>query len=231
MRYCVYGSSSDLIHTEYLEGGRELGRCLARHGHGLVFGGGNHGMMGAAARGINEIRQETGMPIGSSKAKQSISGEAYLAWAEREGITGPEIIGISPSFFNEEGILYDHCTCMIYTETMRERKQKMEEFSDGFIITPGGLGTLDEFFEIATLRQLGQHGKPVAILNLRGYYDAMEAMLVKAAAEQFIGADTMEVLRFFREPEELVCWIEKQQEAYLDWRATKYGRTNDSDTQ
>ena len=208
MRYCVYGSSSDHIHPEYLEGGRVLGRCLAEHGHGMVFGGGNHGMMGVAARGITEVRREMA---------QRQYGLDELPLTE-----GPEILGISPRFFNEEGILYSGCTEMIYTETMRERKQLMEEKADGFIITPGGLGTLDEFFEIATLRQLGQHGKPVAILNLRGYFDAMEDMLKKAVEENFVVTDTLDAFHFFREPEELVSWIEKQEISFMDWKTQKY---------
>lgn len=199
MNYCVYGASSDTIHPDYPAGGEELGRCLARHGHGLVFGAGDHGMMGAAARGVAEIRRD-------------------------RGITGPDpaILGIVPSFFNEEGILYPGCTQLIFTETMRERKQRMEEMSDGFIITPGGLGTFDEFFEIATLRQLGQHGKPVAILNIRGYYDDLERMLRKAVEEHFMGESAYELLHFFESPEELVCWIEKQEPHLVNWRDMKY---------
>ena len=60
---------------------------------------------------------------------------------------------------------------------MRERKQIMEDVSDAFVMLPGGIGTFDEFFEILTLRQLGQHAKPIAILNTNGYYDNLFNML------------------------------------------------------
>ncbi|MCD8009369.1 MAG: LOG family protein [Lachnospiraceae bacterium] len=107
MNFCVYGASSDQLEEKYLRAGFHLGECLAHRGHGIVFGGGNAGLMGAAARGVRSVG-------------------------------GAEIVGIVPSFFNVDGILYPHCTELIYTETMRERKHLMEERAAGFIITPGG---------------------------------------------------------------------------------------------
>lgn len=193
MNLCVYGASSDAIDPEYLAGGEELGRCLARHGCGLVFGGGAHGMMGAASRGAHEIG-------------------------------GVDIIGIAPSFFHVDGVLSPYCTELISTETMRERKGLMEEKSSGFIITPGGIGTLDEFFEIFTLRQLGRHGKPIAILNLKGYFDDVERMLKKAAKEHFMKKETLNLVQFFQEPEKLVCWIEEQEEQLEAIESVKYLR-------
>ena len=66
-------------------------------------------------------------------------------------------IAVVPSFFRVDGVLSPYCTEIIYTDTMRERKQKMEELSDAFVMTPGGIGTFDEFFEILTLRSLDRH--------------------------------------------------------------------------
>ena len=90
---------------------------------------------------------------------------------------GGEILGVAPGFFNVDGILYEKCTEFIYTETMRQRKQIMEDRADAFVMTAGGIGTFEEFFEILTLKQLGRHNKPIAILNTNGYYDAMEQIL------------------------------------------------------
>ena len=67
-----------------------------------------------------------------------------------------EIVGVAPTFFNVDGIIYDKCTELIRTETMRERKQIMEDRSDAFIMVPGGIGTFEEFFEVLTLKQLGR---------------------------------------------------------------------------
>ena len=84
------------------------------------------------------------------------------------------------------GILHKTCDEFIFTETMRERKQIMEERSDAFIMVPGGIGTLEEFFEILTLKQLGRHNKPIVVFNINGYYDDLEKMLYKSETEGFM---------------------------------------------
>ena len=104
MVICVYGAASKEIAEPFKEAGHALGYELAKRGHSLVFGGGDHGMMGAVARGTHD--------------------------------GGGHITGIQPSFFNVDGVLYPLCDEYIYTDTMRERKQKMEELSDGFIVSP-----------------------------------------------------------------------------------------------
>ena len=116
MNICVYGASSGEIDKSYILAGEELGRRMAARGHGLVFGGGARGLMGAVARGMQA--------------------------------GGGEICGVAPSFFHVDGILFPDCSRMIYTETMRERKQIMEDMSDAFIAAPGGIGTFEEFFEL-----------------------------------------------------------------------------------
>ena len=75
------------------------------------------------------------------------------------------------------------------TETMQERQQKMADLSDAFIVLPGGLGTLAEFFEIITWRHLGIHDKPVFVLNTFGYWNALLEMLNKAGNERFLYKD------------------------------------------
>ena len=154
MNICVYGAASDKIADIYKQAGEQLGEELARRGHGLIFGGGASGMMGASARGASR--------------------------------GGGHITGIAPSFFGVDGVLYPECDEYIFTETMRERKQKLEDLSDAFVISPGGVGTFDEFFEILTLRQLNRHEKPMAILNTAGYYEPMLAMMHNAADLHFM---------------------------------------------
>lgn len=99
---------------------------------------------------------------------------------------GGKIIGVIPTFFNVDGILFDECDEMIRTETMRERKQIMEDRSDAFIMTPGGIGTFEEFFEILTLKQLGRHEKAIVVFNVNGYYENMNAMLDEAVKGGFM---------------------------------------------
>lgn len=123
------------------------------------------------------------------------AGAEGLMGAAAQGVTrgGGSIIGVAPTFLNVDGRLYENCTELIKTETMRERKQIMEERADAFVMVPGGVGTYEEFFEILTLKQLGRHGKAIIIFNIMGYYDAMIYMLKENAEKGFMPASTNEL--------------------------------------
>lgn len=96
------------------------------------------------------------------------------------------IIGVVPKFFDVDGILFDNCDELIRPDTMRERKQIMEDRSEAFIMTPGGIGTFEEFFEILTLKQLGRHNKPIVVLNINDYYKNILDMIDRAVKEEFM---------------------------------------------
>lgn len=99
---------------------------------------------------------------------------------------GGKILGVAPKFFNVDGLLFSECTELIQPDTMRERKQIMEDNADGFIVTPGGIGTFEEFFEILTLKQLGRHNKPMVVFNINGYYDCMQQFIQNAVDQNFL---------------------------------------------
>lgn len=126
---------------------------------------------------------------------------------------GGGVIGVAPSFFNADGVLFKGCNEIIYTETMRQRKQIMEEKADAFVVVPGGIGTFDEFFEIITLKQLGRHSKPVAIFNINGYFDEIINMLSKAVSQGFMTEMSRNLAPVFYDAEKLVRYLE---EAPLD---------------
>ncbi len=134
---------------------------------------------------------------------------------------GGEILGISPSFFNVDGILYDKCTEFIYTETMRERKALLEEKSHGFVMTAGGIGTFEEFFEILTLKQLGKHNKPIAVLNTNGYYDHMAQMLQAGVEGEFMQASCLDLYKVCQTPQEVMDYLLGYDEAAKDIRQLK----------
>ena len=138
------------------------------------------------------------------------AGAGGLMGAAARGVQkkGGKIIGVAPSFFNVDGILFEDCTEMIYTETMRERKGIMEQKADAFVMVPGGIGTFDEFFEILTLKQLGRHNKPIAIFNQNGYYDSITALLENAIKEGFMTEKNRELLGVFEKAEELLSYFE-----------------------
>ena len=121
---------------------------------------------------------------------------------------GGAIIGVAPTFFDKPGVLVQKCTEFYFTETMRERKELMDQKSDAFIMTPGGIGTMEEFFEIFTLRQLQRHEKPIGILNTGGYYDELIQMLTHTAEQGFMEMKCMETLCLSDDPEELLAMIE-----------------------
>lgn len=123
---------------------------------------------------------------------------------------GGRVTGVAPKFFKPDGVLYDECDEFIYTETMRERKQKMEELSDAFIVMPGGIGTMEEFLEIFTLRQLGRHNKPIAILNTNGYYGPLSAMLKKAVDDGFMREESLQAAPVLATPEEVMAYLTQQ---------------------
>lgn len=125
-------------------------------------------------------------------------------------IPGRRIIGIAPKFFDQEGVLYKQCTELIYTETMRERKALMEEMAEAFIMVPGGVGTLEEFFEVITLNQLGQMKKPIAVYDIKGYFHELEQLLHKLTQNGFAKDSLHTLYALYESPEELLIGLEEK---------------------
>ena len=90
---------------------------------------------------------------------------------------GGKVVGVLPGFLQSKEIAHTGLTEMILVESMHERKMKMNDLSEGIIALPGGYGTLEEFFEMLTWAQLGLHQKPVALLNIDGFYDPLITLL------------------------------------------------------
>ncbi len=176
-----------------------------------LFGASSDHLAPAYFEAVNRLgeemgRRQIGLVFGG--------GAAGLMGAACRGVQryGGEIIGIAPKFFDQEGVLFQDCTEMIFTDTMRERKQRMEDLSSGFAVVPGGIGTLEEFFEIFTLRQLSRHHKPIALLNINGYFDKLAELLEHTAAEGFMTAQTLELFGIFDKPDQLLDYLVLNQE-------------------
>ena len=184
MRICVYGAASPTIDNNYKEITYSLGKELAKRGHNLVFGGGGNGLMGAVAKGV---KAENG-----------------------------HIIGVIPKFFDNEDIeaICDFCDQLIEPETMRERKQIMEDTADAFIVVPGGIGTYEEFFEILTLKQLCRHTKPIAVYNINGYYDSLFTVMNEAISKNFIKKNCLNLFKLTDNTKELFSYIENDKLSY-----------------
>lgn len=132
----------------------KVGQIIAKKTYGLVYGGGNVGLMGAAANA-------------------AVSN-------------GSEVIGVIPKCLMTREMAHFEVTKLHIVEDMHERKRMMYEFSDVFLILPGGMGTLDEMFEITTWAQLGLHNKPIYLLNEFGFFDHLVQFLQHSNQEGFI---------------------------------------------
>ena len=107
---------------------------------------------------------------------------------------GGEVIGVIPHSLMAQEVGNLTVTRLERVDSMAERKTRMIALADGFLTLPGGLGTLDEFFEVMTLRQIGFHTKPNAVLNADGYFDALFTMLDGFVAAGFVGAKDVDQL-------------------------------------
>lgn len=183
---------------------------------------------GASSNAIDEIYIKTAETVGKKLAK---NGHTLVFGGGAQGVMGAlargassekgNIVGIAPSFFNVDGILFEGCTEFVYTETMRQRKQIMEDRADAFIMMPGGIGTFEEFFEILTLKQLGRHGKAIAIYNCNNYYDDVENIIEKAIKQNFMKESCRNLCRFFTDIDEMMSYIETYKENMMDVKHLK----------
>lgn len=153
--------------------------------------------------GYNDIYRENGFLVGSTLARQGI-GVVYggarigVMGAVADGVlnNNGHITGVIPQFLQSKEIAHSGLSELIVVNTMHERKLKMYELSDGFIILPGGWGTMEEMFEILTWGQLGMHTKPIGLLNVNGYYDPLKAMNSTMVQEGFLNECANSILLY-----------------------------------
>lgn len=138
----------------------------------------------ASSFGTEKIYEEQAIALGKTLAEQNIElvyggANVGLMGAVADGAlnAGGKVIGVLPNFLRSKEIAHLGLTELILVESMHERKTKMNDLCDGVIALPGGFGTLEELFEMLTWAQLGLHKKPIAILNVNGFYDSLIALL------------------------------------------------------
>ena len=160
--------------------------------------------------GTEEIYKEQAALLGETLAKQNIElvyGGANVglmgAIADAVLSKGGKVIGVLPNFLRSKEIAHQGLTELILVESMHERKTKMNDLCDGVIALPGGFGTLEELFEMLTWAQLGLHKKPIAILNINGFYDPLiqltevmvsKGLLKEANQQMLLVSDTIDDL-------------------------------------
>ncbi|GBU15387.1 cytokinin riboside 5'-monophosphate phosphoribohydrolase [Polaromonas sp.] len=157
--------------------------CGSRPGHSPEFA------VMAAAVGT-WIGQHQGQLVygGGHNGLMGIMADAALA-------AGARVIGVIPKALVEKEWAHTGCTELHIVEDMHERKRIMAEHVDAFLALPGGIGTMEEFFEVWTWRQLGYHDKPVGLLNMDGFYDSLLTFLHSAVKSGFMSDWQMQLIR------------------------------------
>lgn len=139
----------------------------------------------AAAKAMGEALAERGLTLVYGGGKVGLMGvlaNAALA-------AGGKVVGIIPEFLALKEVAHAGLSELVVVDSMHARKAEMERRSDGFIALPGGIGTMEELFEIWTWSQLGQHKKPCGLLDAAGYYTDLNTFLDRMAADGFVSAD------------------------------------------
>jgi hypothetical protein len=171
-RICVFAGSATGDRPAYAEAAAALGELLARRNLGVVYGGGNTGLMGVVANAAM--------------------------------VAGGEVIGVIPEALRDRELAHEGVTRLEVVDSMHTRKALMNDFADAFIALPGGVGTLEELFEMFTWAQLGIHHKPCGLLNAGGYFDPLIRFLEDMVAAGFLRPDQRALLEVADRPEPLL---------------------------
>lgn len=175
-RICVFTGSRDGSHPGYAEAARQLGRELVERNYGLVYGGGNVGLMKIIADTVLDL--------------------------------GGHVTGVIPDSLVSKEVAHRGLSDLRIVQSMHERKAMMAALSDGFIALPGGIGTLEEFFEVLSWAQLGIHRKPCGLLNAGGYYNRLIEFLDHAVEHDFLKPKHRSLLILADEPPEILSRFE-----------------------
>ena len=172
-----------------------------------IFTGSSHGRRETYATAATEIGQflaerQINMVFGG--------GHVGLMGKAADGClaAGGRVTGVIPRSMVERELAHEGLSELLIVGSMHERKAKMAELSDGFIALPGGIGTLEETFEVWTWAQLGYHQKPVGLLNIAGYYDPLISFFDRMVDEGFIRPEHKRMLHVAANPATLLAAME-----------------------
>jgi uncharacterized protein (TIGR00730 family) len=181
---------------------------------------GNRPEYAAAARRLGGLlaRRKIGLVFGGGK----VGLMGLLAQAALEN--GGEVIGVIPRYLHEKKVAFSGLADLRVVNTMHERKMLMAELADGFMALPGGLGTLEEIFEVLTWGQLGLHGKPCGLLDVAGYFTPLLAFLDRVTAEGFLDAAHRAEIMTAEDPQELLHKFETYHPSAADKAAWALGQ-------
>jgi uncharacterized protein (TIGR00730 family) len=157
-----------------------------------------------AARSLGRLLAERGITVvygGASVGTMGVVADAALE-------AGGEVIGVIPAGLVDREIAHQRLTDLRVVGSMHARKAMMAELANGFIALPGGIGTLEELFEVWTLAHLGLHSKPLALLDLNGFYQPLRGLIDHMVEERFLLPTSRDLVRFCADPEAAVSYLD-----------------------
>ena len=167
-----------------------------------------------ANAGADPIYQQAAAALGKRLAGDGLrliygGGNTGLMGAVANGVldAGGQVTGVIPQHLVDWEVAHKGLTSLEVVDSMHERKSRMFDLADGFVALPGGFGTLEEVFEMLTWRQLNIGQKPIAFLNVNGYYSPLMAMIEHMVAERFLHADQRHDLWFGEDAGEMLQWM------------------------
>lgn len=176
-----------------------------------------------SSMGTEIVFKDQAMLLGSTLAERNIhlvygGANVGLMGAVADGALskGGRVIGILPDFLKAKEIAHEFLTELILVESMHERKIKMHELSDAVIALPGGFGTLEEFFEMLTWGQLGLHKKPIAVLNINGFYNPLLNLIDDMVSKGFLKEVNKKMLLINDSIEQLLDDMENYQAPVME---------------
>jgi len=156
-----------------------------------------------AARRLGEGLARNGMGVvygGASRGLMGVLADAALA-------AGGEVIGVLPRSLDHRELAHPNLSQLHMVDTMHERKARIVELSDAFAVLPGGIGTLDELFEAFTWAQIGIHSKPIALIDVDGFYQPLVAHLRKCVEAGFLSQERFDSLLVYKEVEAFLNFL------------------------
>ncbi len=151
---------------------------------------GNDQSITDAAVQLGEVFAKENISLVYGGSKIGVMGTVARSVLDNKGY----VIGIIPGFLKKKEVVHLGLNELITTDNMHDRKLKMQELSDGFVVLPGGFGTLEELFEIITWLQLGLHEKPIGVLNVNGFYDDLLSLMETMVKNGFLAMANFELL-------------------------------------
>ena len=161
---------------------------------------GKNGKYATAAARLGGLLARKNIQMVYGGAEVGLMGSAANACLARGG----RVVGVMPQSLLQLEVGHKNLTKLVVVETMHERKREMHRLSDAFIALPGGVGTLEETFEVFTWLQLGYHLKPIGLLNTEGYYDPLMTFLEGMANQDFVRAEHLDMLLKDKDPDRLL---------------------------